>query len=375
MKRNVSNSLCAVTKLFLFCYSFLFVHEFRAVSLDGSTGSAALYVSSSYAFASGDYARGFVYFDQGFIVPAGGTVTIGIHPPVKLGVWLNGTGLMILTQDLYLAPGASLFGGGSLATNPPIPGTEINITQQGGAVTVLSDCYRILNDLVWNGGGAILNVDSPTLFQSFAQQPGFLVYPGATMIFENVNLIGWSLSFGLDYTPVRFISSNQLIRSFVNINLIFDNCQITTLLDSRTTYSNCQIFIKDTTIDGRGSIFNLKAPKVIPENIYVNPGVTFTYTPTTRYLDTTYGLDSFGMEVFDGISLENCQFTTTVPLKCARGYLRVAGLVDFTSTATAKSDRILQIGEQSLGKQCALDILPGGRMRMHDMLLKYDDTY
>lgn len=357
----------------LFCSLLFSLSDVKAISLDG-TGGTAVYVAAPYLFSSGDFAAGYVYFDTGFTIPAAGTVTIGIHPPVKLGISLSGTGLMVLTQDLNLAPGASLFAGGLISTSPPFAGTEIAISLLGGAITVISHPYIILGDLVINGNGSIMNVDGPTPAQTFGSQPGFIVDPGVSMVFENVNLTGWSLFPGLDYTPVRFVEDPGLFRSFININLIISNSTIRTLLESTTTYSNCQALIQNTTISGRESTFNLFAPKVIPENMSIDTSVHFMYTPTTRYVDTTFGIDSFAMEVFDRIMMDNCIFTTTVPLKFARGATRVTGVVDFFSTATADSDRVLQIGEQGLSKRCDLDILPGARLVMHDMELKYDNA-
>ncbi len=352
---------------------FGYGEKVKPVSLDGTAGTA-VYVGAPYLFASGDFAAGYVYFDLGFTVPAGGTVTIGIHPPVKIGVDLSATGLMVLDQDLTLAPGATLFSGGLIATSPPVPGTEISISLLGGAIAAISHPYIILSDLVINGNGSVMNIDSPTPVQTFGSQPGFIVYPDANMILENITLTGWSFFPGLDYTPIRFVESASLIRSFININCIISNSTIQTLLESTITFSNCQTLIQNTKISGRESVFNLKAPKVIPENMIIDTAVSFNYTPTTRYVDSTFGIDSFAMEVFDRIMMDNCIFTTTVPLKFARGAARVAGVVDFISTATADADRILQIGEKALGKRCDLDILPGARLVMNDMELKYDNA-
>lgn len=367
MYHSMVRSIAAV--FVIFCMNSA---SLQGVSLDGSLGTS-IYVPAFYTFSHNDFAKGFVYFDLGFGVTAGATMTIGIHPPVEGSINLSGTGKMILKQDLYVA--GEITGGGSIATLPPSPGVEISINQLSGAVAVISHPYKILNDLVWDGHGAILNVDSPTPSQSFNSQPGFIIQPGVSVVFSNVDLVGWSFYPAIPYTPIRFVENNGMFSNTLTVNCIFDTCGITTLLESTTSYSNCNIFLKDTHISGRESTFILKSPKVLPQNVLVDAGVNFNYTPTTYLFDSIYGLDFFGMEVFDGFTFDNCTITTTVPLKFPRGAVRSTGVVDFVSTATARRDRLVQIGEQALGKRCDLDLLPGTKFAMNNMELRYDNQY
>jgi hypothetical protein len=82
----------------------------KSVSLDGTVN--LVYEATSYTFANGDYARGFVRLNGGLVVPAGATVTMNVVEPVAGSVNLNGSGALSLEGDLQLASNATIPNGG-----------------------------------------------------------------------------------------------------------------------------------------------------------------------------------------------------------------------------------------------------------------------
>ncbi len=86
---------------FVFCVSSV-----DAASIDGT--AAVQFKTTSYAFANGDFAKGFVRLDAGFSVPADATVTFNLLVPVAGVCDLNQSGKITLEGDLHLASNATI---------------------------------------------------------------------------------------------------------------------------------------------------------------------------------------------------------------------------------------------------------------------------
>jgi hypothetical protein len=95
---------------FLFFVLFCIATTMQAAPLNGT--AAVVYEASSYAFANGDYARGFVRLNNGCSVPAGSTVNFNILVPVAGDINLNTTGKITLEGDLCLTSSATISTGG-----------------------------------------------------------------------------------------------------------------------------------------------------------------------------------------------------------------------------------------------------------------------
>lgn len=125
------------------------------------------FVYGHHQFSDGDYARGHVFFSQGFSVPAGAEVTIGIAFPIFGDVNLHQTGRLLLEAPLVLGgtPYTTLYGG------------ELTSIVEGRPVeiTLLSDA-QILSELIISGtGGGVINGLGNVIF--FDDRPDLIPEP------------------------------------------------------------------------------------------------------------------------------------------------------------------------------------------------------
>ena len=146
-------------------------HTVSATNLDGTTSIpfCLIYQTSPYtSFAvSGDHSRGYVAFKDGFSVPVGGVVGIGVLMPVAGQINLNTTGQITLESDLMLASGASFAAGGGkidgqgkaifLSDNLTLPAATV---LEFAGDTIIDGCNH---ELVLTSGapGAQLYVNGP----------------------------------------------------------------------------------------------------------------------------------------------------------------------------------------------------------------------
>lgn len=100
-------------KLYLFLLlHFICYYSCKAKSLDGKGIDASTFQTSSYAFSDGDYAKGFVWLNGGFSVPANGTITINLPTPISGPINLNDSGKVTLDGNLTLGPNVTIQKGG-----------------------------------------------------------------------------------------------------------------------------------------------------------------------------------------------------------------------------------------------------------------------
>lgn len=153
---TVKIKITTVLLVVIFCLPASFV---GALSINGSGGSSS-YKFGRYAFANGDYARGFVVFRDGCTVPSGGSITMGIDGGRLNGFIIGGGGIpnIFLESDLTLGRTAS-FGGSQFALNGR--GHSLVLT---GSFTVLPaaglDSLIIADDLIIDGQGNRMHFDA-----------------------------------------------------------------------------------------------------------------------------------------------------------------------------------------------------------------------
>lgn len=93
--------------------SLLWCNVVQAI-LDGT--SAPIEVHSLYTFTPFEWARGFVKFYNGFDIPPGSTIFLGVNQQIEGPIGLNG-GTIIMEKNLNLAPDVTISDSGFFKTN------------------------------------------------------------------------------------------------------------------------------------------------------------------------------------------------------------------------------------------------------------------
>ena len=131
--------------------SVLFCSKIFAVSITAT--SSLSWQISSYGFANGDSATGFVKFLDGFSVPTNGNVTFNITEPVAGSINCNQTGRLILDGHLILAPNISLI------NNLAIDGQGYAVLLDGNLTVPSGRLIHIISDTIIDGRGSTLYLD------------------------------------------------------------------------------------------------------------------------------------------------------------------------------------------------------------------------
>lgn len=102
---------CLIFAFFISVYS-----KKLAAILDGRTGNFPIELDATYSFSNFEWARGYVKFKNGFDVPPGGTIFLGINQPINGPINLNG-GTIILEKKITLNEDVSFSDSGYFKTN------------------------------------------------------------------------------------------------------------------------------------------------------------------------------------------------------------------------------------------------------------------
>ena len=170
--------------------------------LDGR--AAPIYLESRYTFTNYEWAKGLVYFKQGFDLPAHGTAFLDITHKVEKSINLK-NGTLVLLGDLILSADSSITGSGYIdargkrlffmANWQPLPSERYFFTSD----VIFQGIGSNKLDLVGSGpsGGIFFNQNVLVTFASFGLGP-----------------IGWNAFKTSTYAPVGiyFIDSTIYLR-------------------------------------------------------------------------------------------------------------------------------------------------------------------
>lgn len=180
--------------LFLFFYD----DQLKPI-LDGRTGNFPIELDTVYTFSRFEWARGYVIFQEGFDVPPGGTIFLGIDQFVNGTVNLNG-GTIILEKNLTLYPDFALTGSGFFKTNNYAFCFEGDLN--------LTNTYYFSNRVTFNGmGTGALNVSDES----------HIVLDTSRVEFENLTL---NLEAEADHFTFTSVAQDRIfVLNNVSINL------------------------------------------------------------------------------------------------------------------------------------------------------------
>jgi len=392
------------------------------------------YVSQQYTFSDGNYARGMVWFKQGFVVPANCKVMLDVNPAVEFVSWIDidvtatlllksplrleagyinslaGTlkkypgsffepmiifsstdyhSSISINDHLYLPDGAtfdlngrrlSLLGyfGSYFYDRPRVPKIFLGqtLTLQNG-LFLLSDAPTSTWP-IWHFTGEPL-IDTRGAFKGFIlQNAGLEIFEQATL--DNINFVVTGKSFvrnGALGKPQSFAGSQQLP---YQTSAGFASSPRATL---KRLVSNPPEFLTTTAIN-----------MLPPAQLMVGPDVDLVLGNLgLRQVTASYGKYEFAyaygsIQPFSADPLAGndnelyfLDSSLTISRPCTiEGGVRVVldGQCDFYSVSATPTERVLTLGghapDAGFPVDAFFDIRPGAQLNVHDMVLLNANT-
>ncbi len=333
----------------------------RAASLDGT--ASVQYEAATYAFANGDFARGFVRLNDGFSVPAGGTVTLNMVVPAAGAVNLNSTGIILLEGDLTLASNASLTTGGV------VDGQGNAVIMQGNLELPAGETLECASDTIIDGQGheLVLAQGLTTNGRLFINGPA-----GTRVTLRNMSLRG-----------VRDVNGLPAIHFGTNIDQVLVLENVTLHLSDDLTFAGGGIEIQGQTMI-TGLYKPLVKPKLVQlefnylsaDNIVINSDsqllidttVKFSYMPSDNSNEHFKLIDSSSRLFLNGSTFFVPQDTGLI-LKI--GHLLIDHKTILQGNGAQASTRPVQFGMGLAKCDLAVDILPSAQLIVDDTVLRY----
>lgn len=334
----------------------------EAVSLDGTV--AIQYQAASYPFAGGDFARGFVWLNGGFSIPAGGTVAMNVAR-VAGPVNLNALGTIFLEGDLPLDSNVTLPTGGV------IDGQGFAVKLGGNMTIPTGTVLQCITDTVIDGQGHTLS------FQDGAPGGQLLIGgpAGTRVTLRNMTIQGVksysdgtpSILFGaspdqvLILEDVTFQLSDQFffsggklkIKNFVKLTGVFSAEARPTLAPANFIYVSSNDFIIK-----RNATF------------FVDTNVAFIYTPIDASNQHFHLRGPSSRLFLNGCTLFVPQ---SIGLELTKGQLTVDHKTFLQGDGVTETSKPIQFGNGAQSHDLAIDMLPGGTMEVFDAVLRYQN--
>ncbi len=276
-------------------YAFLFFGYICAVNnlqahLNGRTGNFPIEVDNTYSFSNGEYALGYVKFENGFDVPTNGTVILGVNKIVNGPINFN-NGTIILEKNITLGNDVTFNGDGYIKTN----GNTIFLQ---GPLN-LFDNYFFSDQVIFNGLG--------TGFLA-CRIGSHLLITENTIAFIHMNiLLNAANRIVFNGVDDRIVELSHVTLSIISGDFNVDRLNIAgicSLEGQIPTYT-----VLDTVFVGGGArltidtFMQLSTPQIIldqreAEVVLSNATMVFTNTPTTDY-----AIDRVGKFFIEGQSI------------------------------------------------------------------------
>ena len=373
------------------------------------------YVSQTYTFTDGCYARGAVYFKDGFRVTPHAKVTLGIFPPVEGGsIDVDVTATVLLEQPLWLRTVGWFMKG----TFMPAP--------MAYAPVIIAEMDN------WNGttrpsGHAFFPITTTIDFKGsiFTTEPyryciylgdattgnGTLVIKNARMTTADSAVSSYPDVYRLEGPPAIQSAGSASDPSFIPSTLYFDNTILEVVeqltLNNMFVYFKGNCFVRNANpIDPSAVMPGAKRAKLrfgttVPMNLYImleGPSNCIVGPEVDLYIgDLGQPLVEYGSltpyggfainEFYSGfpldVSLTLLDACLTVSRSCLiEGGLQlgVQGSCGLFSTATDARDRVLTFGRTFISGSgdipidAVLDIQPASVLNVHNMVLNNNNN-
>lgn len=333
--------------------SLLGYSSLGAVSLDGTTGTS-IYQAASYPFAAGDFARGFVRLNDGFSVPAGGTVSLNVLTPVASTINLNGTGAITLEGDLSLASNAVFAGvGGVIDGQSNVVFLNSDLTIPAGQTLSFS------SDTIIDGQGhELILADGSPGGQLLVDGPG-----GTRLTLRNMTLRG-----------VRTYTGGNALGFGASANQVLVLENVTLDLAGTFAFDGGALEVHNyNSIQGPFCFFYQAANNltILPDStLFIDMDSIFIYFPSDLNANRFVLSDATSR-----LYLNGCTFFVPkdTGLRLINGMLIVDNKTEFQSDGATLADKVIQFGNSNVNNDLKINILPAAQMLFTDAALRYQN--
>ena len=302
-----------------------------AVSLDGT--SAIVYQVAPYTFANGDFAQGFVRFNNGFNIPAAATVYMDTVVSSSGAINLNDSGVMVMRGNLAIDSNLNLPSGGYIRGKTGRDGEGRTIFL-GGNLTLNSGTYinslHITGDSVNNLRTGDLVIDGRGNTLTVADKAQIFVDLNVTLTLRNMTIRSVPKSMQTPWIQLAGPGSKLALD-----NVMFE-------LGADFHFLQGQLFIHNDVVMTGSSVFVYQSP--LPSFIAsgatwsFEQGTTFSVAPST-YTDIPYTAGYATSNNFllfadqsSTLNLSGCSFKTT-----NTGLRLTKGLVQFDNQVSVET--------------------------------------
>jgi hypothetical protein len=373
MKHNFFNKAGTKFLLFLFCVTNPSANVFALGPGDLDGRITPIVVDQAYTFSDGNFARGFVSFQQGFTVPAGARVRMGVTEVINGPLYLNNTGKLILESPLILGLATDNFENNIIF--PDAGGTEGAIYfTQGLAWFNFHQYLTFHQNMILDFNGKSL------IFNDISGRGGFFMDSsvGRRMKVQNANI--FEMATGPDYADFRFAPTSTTTNEHT---LFFDNvdCHIN---DQGFSLENANMEVDHDVSFGTKSIVgsillssitqlslfysSLKLTGALrlwsTANVTFKDNITLILQPATtlgadEIINNFYLSNTFGRK----ITFDDCRLVSFQPLTFANCRFVFKNNVDFFTASDVSADQLFVIDDfGNILRRSIFDIAPAANL-------------
>lgn len=316
--------------------------EYLFTSTAAYTGGGSLTGGSAYEMPAGTNSYvGWIWFPYGFIIDSGSTSGLNVIPAINGTINLN-DGTLSMTGDVLLASNGMISGDG-------------NIDGQGHALKLcdelsLNSTLTFISDIIIDGGNSGITLGSDAQLW---------VSDNITVSFQNAII-----------KDLDSLVQNKIVMMGTGSKLAFDN--VTIWLDGGYSFTQGSLyFFNDVSIAGpsHSFIYLSEEPSYITKQakLTIDHRVTLSYNaPTNNKLVMTDDSSRFALT---GCTLH----TTPTGLQLTKGTLIIDHIVEFEGEANS-SDGAIIFGDETAANDLAIEVMPGGNIKLNYGYLSYKNT-
>lgn len=294
----------------------------------GIKGEGLTYVSSvsvetipkAFASSENSTATGYIWFQQGFVIGTGKSLTLDIEPQINGNIDFNNTGTLILARDITLGSDVTWTNSGTI---------------QGGGFVI-----SLTNDLAYSGSSKTLTfagtdtiIDGQGHSLTIGGSSQFAVSSGKTLTLKNMTLVLSSTADVLDIAGTLVLDNVRVVLGTTNYTfntgavVIKNNCMFTGVAGAVWTYLSSGNF----TISSYSQL-------------HLDHDITFKHDSSAT--NNIVFTDRSSRLVMTGSTLEKTTTTLTLTkgtlIADHKSYLKGSGSGDITlgSTANGGADRL-----------------------------------
>jgi len=333
----------------------------HAAPLDGT--ASVVYQTSSYSFSNGDWARGFVRLNAGFSVPASGTVSFNVLPPIAGTINFNTSGKMTLEGDMILASNATLSSGGKIDGQGNVVFLNGNITVPAGAVLQFTS-----NTIIDGQGHEIVLTNGAPGGQLYINGPA-----NTSLTLRNVTVRGVRDYSGVSAIRVGKNVGQTLVLENVKMHLADDFSWWDGKLEIKKNTDLYGIYTKDTWGAMQQTLFNYYSSEdctiTADSTLSVDMTLAFIYYPTDASNYHIKFSDTSARLFLNGCTLYVSQ---DIGLRLLKGHLIFDHRTILQSDGAIKTAQSIQFGDgKKQSNDVIMDVLPGAKIEFEDAYVRY----